>query len=203
MATQSSTSLAVRGDIQIKKPAPKDRVIWSLYHQRISIEEIAGRYNTTIDKVQQSLNRMEAYRAINSGDEVGLALNAMVLKRIAETDRAVGEALRAKNIIREVDPATGKTVIVAKTPDHTTQMAAAEYLRKVADRNLPKGGGVNVNVQQGVGIVPEGAARGRGFEALLRKAREDSGLTNTDNIVEGEFEDVDESEEDDEETDES
>jgi len=61
----------------------------------------------------------------------------------------------------------------------------------MADRNIKTGMGVQVNVQQN--NTASESSRGRSFEALLRKAREKSGLTNSDNVVEGEFVDLDES----------
>ena len=207
MATQASTTaLAVRGESQIKKPTGRDRVVWSLYHQRISIEEIAERYHTDVMKVQASLNRMEAWRALNSGDEVATALNEMVLKQIPDLHKSLTGALRAKRVITSTSLETGETDIVDRVPDHVTQMAAVEMVRKIADRNIPKSGGININnlQQNNAGGGGESPARGRGFEALLRKAREEAGLTNADNVEDAEYVDADESGEDgDEEPDES
>lgn len=191
----SRTSLAVRG---ISAPTKRDRTVWYEHRRRLSHEEIAQRHNMKVEAVKSAIDRFEIYRSLTSNEEIDMRLNAVVLNQINRGEKALQEALTAKVVVRKTD-SEGRTVVDYSEPDHKTRLEAFKEIRGMADRNIPKGGNVQVNVQQNAG---EGASveRGRGFEEMVRAARERKGLTNGENIEEAEYEDIDESaDEDDEE----
>ena len=195
-----STALAITGrgrPYRVKQPRQIDRVRWYLYRQHVSLEEIAARHNCTVLTVQDSINRMEAHRALTSSEEIDMKMNSIVLRRLERAEKVIEEAQNAEIVITHTDPETGETEITHRAPDHATRLAANEQVRKIADRNIPKGAGVQVNVQQNAG-EQTAHIRGRSFEELLRKAREDAGLTNSENIQDAEYEEIDETRDEDE-----
>ena len=196
----NDTALAISGrgrPYRVKQPRQIDRVRWYLYRQHVSLEEIAERHGVSVLSVQDSINRMEAHRALTSSEEIDMKMNSIVLRRLERLDKVIAEAQEAEIIITHTDPETGETEVTHRAPDHATRLAANEQVRKIADRNIPKGAGVQVNVQQNAG-EQTAHIRGRSFEELLRKAREDAGLTNSENIQDAEYEEVDETRDDDE-----
>lgn len=174
------TQLAIRQPVKITRPTKTDRTCWFLFRQHISIDEIATRLRRSVPAVQHSIERMQIYQSLTSNEEVNMRYNEVVLANIDQVGKVIHDGLRAVNVTREVteDPKTGKkrTRVVARDPDHPTRYKAAEMLQKAADRALPKGAGVQVNVQQNNAGVD--APIGRSFEERLRQRREAQGLSN-------------------------
>jgi hypothetical protein len=194
MAT-APKSLALR---KTGKPTQRDRVIWyERESEHRSIDEIAERHRMSVPAVDAALLRMSAWRHMYSQAEIDLRYNRIALEKADKVDHALDQALRAEVVIRKVDE-TGKTVVDYKEPDHKTRLEAAKQAVEIANRNLPKGGGLSItNLQQqnNSGVAP--VASGRSFEEVLRDRRQLKGLTNSSNVEEAEFVDVDESAEED------
>ena len=179
-----------------KKPNSTDRRRWYLFRQRMSPEEICAREKCSLEVFQNSLARMEAYRASVSTDEIEMAMNAIVLRRLPEADKALGDALKAKVVTRHqyVDgKGRQKSKVISTEPDHNIRLQAHDRLQRMADRMIPKGGGVAVNVQQnnagggdGGGVVSR-----RSFEEVLRERRREQGLSDG-MTIDAEYEDVSE-----------
>lgn len=175
-----NTQLALRQPVKITRPSKVDRSCWFLFKQHISIEEIAGRMNRAVSSVQKSIERMQNYAALTSNEEVNMRFNEIVLNNIDQVGRVIHDGLRAVSVTREVieDAKTGKRKarVVSRDPDHSTRFKAAEMLQKQADRALPKGAGVQVNVQQN--NAGTASPVGLSFEERLRKRRELRGMSN-------------------------
>jgi hypothetical protein len=199
MATQS-TSLAKRSADTLKPPNKLDRSRWHLFNQRKSYEEIAELHGVKVLAVQQSIDRVQMYRDLTSASEIGLELNSVVLQHVGHVSAALSEALTAEHVVRKTN-SEGVTEVVSTSPDHGTRLHAIDRVLKIADRNLPKGGGVHVAVQQNAGGGPAPTEKHISFEELMRQQRTAKGLTNGDAIEEAEYVDVDESEEEDEDGD--
>jgi hypothetical protein len=164
-----------------KKPNSTDRRRWYLFRQRMSVEEICAREKCSLEAFQNSLTRMEAYRASVSTEEIEMAMNAIVLRRLPEADKALGDALKAKVVTRQqyVDnKGRQKSKVISTEPDHGIRLQAHDRLQRMADRMIPKGGGVAVNVQQNNAGGGESQVRaGRSFEDILRERRRERGLS--------------------------
>ena len=164
--------------------------------KRQSFEEIAELQRVDIATVEASVDRVEAYRALTSNAEISAELNSMVMDLAPDAKSALRGALKAEHVIRKTTP-EGATVEVSRSPDDKTRLAAFTVFQKLADRQLPKGGGVNIAVQQNAGTAV-GTDKHVSFEELLRQQRELKGLSNGDAIQEAEYEDIDESDEEEE-----
>jgi hypothetical protein len=120
----------------------------------------------------------------------------MVMDLAPDAKTALKGALKAEHVIRKTNE-DGYSEVISRSPDDKTRLAAFSVFQKLADRQLPKGGGVHVAVQQNAGAAV-GPEKHISFEELLRQRREAKGLTNGDAIQEAEYVDVDESDEEDE-----
>ena len=203
MATQS-TSLAKRSADTLKPPNKLDRARWHLFNQRKSYEEIAELHGVKVESVQQSIDRVQMYRDLTSASEIGLELNSVVLQHVGHVNAALSDALTAEHVIRKTNE-KGVTETISTSPDHKTRLSAIDRVLKIADRNLPRGGGVHVAVQQNTGgsQPANDGTKHLSFEELLRQRRALKGLGNGDEVEEAVFEDVDESAEEDEDDDEN
>jgi len=198
-----NTQLAIRDSVKIVRPSKIDRTCWHLFRQHVSIDEIATRLNRSLPNVQKSLEKMEVYRALTANEEVNMRYNEIVLENIDAAGKVMRDGLKAVTVTREdYTDAKGKkrSRVISREPDHPTRFKAAELVQKSADRALPKGGGVNVNVQQNNANLNE-AAPGKSFADRLRQRREAMGLSN--GVVIAARPDSDDDEEDDFEGDDS
>lgn len=205
MSTQPTTDITIPASRSRKsvfsKPTKSDSVRWHMFREkRMSFEEIAELQHVDIAAIEASVDRVEAYRALTSNAEISAELNSMVMDLATDAKSALRGALKADHVIRRTTP-EGASVEVSRSPDDKTRLAAFTVFQKLADRNLPKGGGVNVAVQQNVNasVNPD---KHISFEELLRQRREAQGLSNGDSVQEADYVDVDESDEEDEDGDE-
>ena len=201
---QDKLAIARRGLGALKPPSKEDRIRWHLFSgQRKSYDEIANLRKSKVTAVQSSVERVEAWRSLLSASEIGVELNAIVMEHIGAVSGALSESLTAEHVIKRTNDA-GKEEIISRSPDHKTRHEAIDRVLKIADRNLPRGGGVNIAVQQnaGGGVPAPGGERHLSFEELLRQRRQLKGLSNGDEVQEAEFEDVDETAEEGEDGDE-
>jgi len=191
-----STALALSGSRpprpprELAKPNKQDRSRWFLFHKHVPIEEIAKRCNVSIIAVQKSIDKMEAYKAQTSNEIVDMRRNEMAINLADKAEAALGRALGAQTVVRRENK-RGKLVVVSRDPDHKTQIEAARVTKELMEAVIPKGGGVNIAVAATASAAAETARRSN-FEDRLRTIRERRGLTNTANVVEAEYEDVDE-----------
>ena len=194
-----STELAIsprrngNGRSATVKPNATDRSRWFLFRKHIAIEEIAKRHNISVVAVQKSIDRMESYNAQTSNELVDMRMNEIVLNQADRMDKALAAALTSEIVLRRPNAKNpNKSVIVSRDPDHKTRLEAHRELRQLAERTIPKGGGVNIAVQQNTGIVADSARR-LTFEERLRQIRQDHGMRNDANVADAEYTEVDES----------
>ena len=185
-------------------PTKQDRIRWHLFREkRQSFEEIAEVQGVAISTVEASVDRVEAYRALTSNAEISAELNSMVMDLAPDAKTALKGALKAEHVIRKTNE-EGCSEVISRSPDDKTRLAAFSVFQKLADRQLPKGGGVNIAVQQNAGgqaPVNDGVKH-LSFEELLRQRRALKGMTNDENVEDAEYENIDESAEEDEDGDE-
>jgi hypothetical protein len=175
------------------KPNAADRARWFLFRKHIVIEEIAKRHGVTVQKVQTSIDRMESYNAQNSNELVDMRMNELVLNQADQMEKALAGALNAEVIIRRPNAKNpNKSVIVSRDPDYKTRLEALGKATDLAASLRPKGGGVNIAVQQNTGVVADSARR-LTFEERLRQIRQEHGMRNDANVADAEYTEVDES----------
>jgi len=156
----------------------------------MTFDEIATRQNMSLVQVGNAIQRMEDHSALNSQDMVDLALNEAVLKSMSGVDKVLAGGMKA---VIEGSERRGKVGeekwVKTSRPDHATRIKTLETIKGFVESTRPKGGGVNIALQQnnagggGGDIRPQGHS----FEERLRKIREAKGLTNNDVVVEAEF----------------
>jgi hypothetical protein len=186
-------------DNPFKKPSKQDRARWFLFKNSVSLEEISSRLGGRIIDVQKSIDRVQSYQAQTSNEIVDMRRNEMVLNLADKAEAALSRALEAKTIVRRENK-KGQTVVVSRDTDHKTQIEAFKQVKELLVAPIPKGGGVNIAVQQNATQQVE-VSRRSNFEERLRAARERRGMTNSENVVEVEYADVDETADDDDEKD--
>ena len=194
----STPSLPAK-DHLFAKPNKQDRARWFLFKRSVSLEEISKRHGVSVVAVQKSIDRMEAYNAQTSNEIVDMRRNEMAINLADKAEAALGRALDAKTIVRRENK-RGKLVVASSDPDHKTQIEAARQVKDLLESVIPKGGGVNIAVQQNANQTVDTSRRSN-FEERLRAIRERRGLTNSENVQEADYEDVDESAERDESAD--
>lgn len=187
-------------DNSFTKPNKQDRARWFLFKNSISVEEIAKRHGVKLIAVQKSIDRVQSYQTQTSNEIVDMRRNEMAINLADKAEEALGRALEAKTVVRRENK-KGKLVVVSKDPDHKTQIEAARQVKELLEASIPKGGGVNIAVQQNATQQVE-VARRSNFEERLRAARERRGMSNSENIVDIEYENVDETAEEDSDEDE-
>ena len=183
-----NTQLALREPVKLVRPNKCYRTCWHLWKQHVSIDEIATRMGRTVAYVQKAIDCMESYRAQTSNEEVNMRFNEIVLANVDAVGKVFHDGLKAQVVTRQetTDPKTGKikTKIVCREPDHVTRLKTAEMVQKAADRAIPKGAGVQVNVQQNNANMEISA--GRSFVERLRARREARGLSNGVQVINAE-----------------
>jgi hypothetical protein len=194
MAAKSTALTTGRETSLTRKPSTKDRRIWYLFRNRMTPEEIAARERVSLAVVQKAIERMEVYRALTSNEEIEMAINAAVLQLLPDSFKSLREAVKAKVVTRQMVPnKKGEFVpeVVSIEPDHSIRLQAHDRIQKMADRMIPRGGGIAVNVQQnnanngdGGGMVSR-----RSFEETLRERRRERGLSDG-MTTDAEYEDV-------------
>ena len=200
-----STELAIatpapprKGRTSLAKPSSADRARWFLFRSHVPIDEIAKRHGVKIEAIQKSIDRMEAYKAQTSNEIVDMRRNEMTLNLVDKTEQSLSRALGAQVIVRRPSVKNpDKMVIVSKDPDFKTQAEAANTVKELLMATIPKGGGVNIALQQNQGLQAESKTH-RNFEERLRLQREKRGLSNGMEVQDAEYEDVDETADEDE-----
>lgn len=174
-----------------KPPSRSDRVRWHLFKQNISPEDIASRENVKLTAVWDSIQRMEAYKNLHSDEEVNMQINAIVIEQAKTVGKVIGRAMQAKHTVTVKSGKVGKERWRStKVDDHATQLKGVEAFRALVEATRPKGGGVNIAVQNNNGNGGGAATsreRGNTFEERVRRMRERKGITSSDDVVEGEF----------------
>lgn len=144
--------------------------------------------------VGKAIQRMNDHKVLHSEEAVNLAINEMVLKRVENVDKVIMSAMGAKVVGSEKRGRVGKERwTVTSRPDHATQLKAVDTIKSFIETIRPKGGGVNIALQQNnnagesAGISP---AKSFDFEARLRTIRERKGLASeSSEFVDAEYED--------------
>jgi hypothetical protein len=168
-------------DNPFKKPSKQDRARWFLFKNSVSLEEIASRLGGRIIDVQKSIDRVHSYQAQTSNEIVDMRRNEMAINLADKAEAALGRALDAKTVVRRENK-KGRTVVVSRDPDHRTQIEAAKQVKELLEASIPKGGGVNIAVQQNATQQVE-VSRRSNFEERLRAIREKRGMANQVTIV--------------------
>jgi predicted DNA-binding protein YlxM (UPF0122 family) len=147
-------------------PAPIQQNRYLRARTGISIEEIARHDGVSKRTVEQSIQRVEAFRQGNSIEVVNEALSNSILKNKADMDRSINSALNAKRLVKDPEDGTYRSV-----PDHRVQLKAVDKLVEIAKTVQPKPGNVTkVNVGVGVGVRTT-ETNYLGFEERLRLIR--------------------------------
>lgn len=204
MSTTPNDKLAVvrKSLAALKPPSVQDRKRWYMWKfDRMSVDEIANRCKVKPKVVQQSIDKMDGWKAIMSGENIGIELNAVVMEHIGAVSGVLAESLKAEHVVKRTNE-EGVEEIVSRSPDHKTRHEAVDRIMKIADRNLPKGGGVQIAVQQNNKEVKVAPAR-LSFEEVLRQRRQARGLGNGESIEDpppqdAEYVDADDEDEEDE-----
>lgn len=176
-----------------KSPSRSDRICWNAYkRERKSFEQIATEQNMSLAAVGNAIQRMDEYRCLVSEDEVNLAINEIALAGMKKVGSVITKAMDAKIVTRERVGENKSGNAKYKTfsrPDHATHLKAVETFKALIESTRPKGGGVNIALQQNNGGGGGGGdirPQGHSFEERLRRAREQRGLKDEVGIVDAE-----------------
>jgi hypothetical protein len=146
---------------------------WDRARQGLSIEEIAKQDKVEKEAIDKSLRMVELFRLNCAPSELELRQMETMLV-IADQDEAA--LSRALNAHHNVYDSKGKKVGVE--PDYTVQGEAMKEVTKrteilIGKKNGGAGGGVNVNVQNNVGVLGRSVTT---FEDRLREIQQRRGL---------------------------
>lgn len=191
-------------------PRNKDLQRWALWRQQVSIEEIATRWNTSIEEIQHSINHVQEFQQLHSHEVVDMRINKAVLNTLNGVDGGPLEKIllnlaEAKKVLVGYGP-NGEDPILE--PDHDSRIKMIDTLMKMIDKIRPRGTGVNVNVAQTNNTLNVSGGATRSFEQRIRLAHEkhelraapvdvdngdgdDDDLDDDDDIADAEFEDSD------------
>lgn len=189
-------------------PRNKDLQRWALWRQQVSIEEIATRWNTSIEEIQHSINHVQEFQQLHSHEVVDMRINKAVLNTLNGVDGGPLEKIllnlaEAKKVLVGYGP-NGEDPILE--PDHDSRIKMIDTLMKMIDKIRPRGTGVNVNVAQTNNTLNVSGGATRSFEQRIRLAHEkhelraapvdvdngdgdDDDLDDDDDIADAEFED--------------
>lgn len=187
MATSTALALpVVRPTKAVKAPSRQDRTTWYLIRKGYSPDNIAVQQGRSVVQVNESMMRMEAYRASVSNEEVDMKVNEVILRHIEGVGKVIGGAMKAK---------TTRTVVVKdklrkfSEPDHATQLKAVDTFKNLMEATRPKTPLVTNtnNTQINNGRPVDGNGRPMSFEERLRFAKKARGDEDT-GIIEAEYE---------------
>lgn len=161
--------MAIASLRRISRTIHKSR--WDRAQQGMSAEEIAIQDKVKKVTIEQSLRMVEMFRLTCAPSEVELR-HAETLMVLADQDEAaLSRALNARHVIFD---SKGKKVGVE--PDYTVQLDAVKEITKRTEVLTGKKGGqggVNVNVQNNVGVLGRSVVT---FEDRLREIQQRRGL---------------------------
>ena len=194
------------------RPNQNQKAFFALYKCGKNKDEIAGFMKVKPEEVEHGILIFKIWMGINDPDVARAKVSEEVMRGIHGAGRRLQAAQRATRVI---SPETLDEKGNIKTPrieetDHTTVIAAIRAAGELYDKfQEKKGTEVNLGVQTNVGGGAN--ASGHSFEERLRLLRERRGLKNDnpdlqhtelvddEEIVDGEFEEVDDGEDDGEE----
>ena len=187
-----STALALlsRSPVSLGKPQKKDRDLWLMKKARgWSDDQLATRFNISIDKVRQAIDRWELYRACHTNEEFDMEVNRMAFGLLPKAQKVMEQGMTA---MKTETVHRGKKVISTRVIDHHTRIKTLDSFKALLEAVRPKGVGVQVNTQinNPSGNTAPTTSRAYDFESRLRIARKEKGLTNDEGTQEGDFEDV-------------
>lgn len=165
------------------KPTPKDRRRYAMIRRGHSIEEVAGIEKVSVETINKSLLVMTMYQDAYSHESIEFATNEVFLSKLDAISTTLDEAMKAQRPNQQ-------GVMEA---DHDMRLKAIQTAKSLLDSIRPKGGGVNVNVQQNNNVNPSnGPARG-GFEGIVRRLEErrQAQATPVEIVQDAEFEEID------------
>ncbi len=146
---------------------------WDRARQGLSIEEIAKQDNVQKETVDLSLRMVELFRLTCAPSELELRQIETMMVIADQDESALSRALNAHHNVYD---SKGKKVGVE--PDYTVQGEAMKEVTKrteilIGKKNGGTGGGVNVNVQNNVGVLGRSVIT---FEDRLREIQQRRGL---------------------------
>lgn len=146
---------------------------WDRARQGLSIEEIARQDNVQKETVDLSLRMVELFRLTCAPSELELRQIETMMVIADQDESALSRALNAHHNVYD---SKGKKVGVE--PDYTVQGEAMKEVTKrteilIGKKNGGAGGGVNVNVQNNVGVLGRSVVT---FEDRLREIQQRRGL---------------------------
>lgn len=155
-------------------PRNKDLQRWALWRQQVPIEEIATRWNTSIEEIQHSINHVQEFQQLHSHEVVDMRINKAVLNTLNGVDGGPLEKIllnlaEAKKVLVGYGP-NGEDPILE--PDHDSRIKMIDTLMKMIDKIRPRGAGVNVNVAQTNNTLNVSGGATRSFEQRIRLAHE-------------------------------
>jgi hypothetical protein len=161
------------------------------------VEDIALSEGVSVKAVEKSIRQITLEKAVHNQQNLNTAVISMLMGNLRHVNSAFQSGLGAKNYIEKKN-ADGSTELVA-VDDTELQLKALQVYGKYLEAMHPKGGGVNVNVQQNNPTQINNNMRNSGYEGVLRTVLE---KVNAHNQLPRETADVYEAEvEDDEEED--
>lgn len=198
MATSTALVMMTAKPERVAKPSKKDKERYLLSRRGWTTEQLASRENVKETVIKDSIARYQLYRDSLAIDEQDLHIAEMTQRLMPGAEKVLAGAMQAKRTIY-----TGKRA--RQVVDHDTRIKAVDTWKTIMEMSRPKGGGISINTQVNNGQQGGGAptaSRGFDFEARLRDIRERRGLvSDSEKMLEAEFEDVDPNDEFDEEID--
>lgn len=173
-----------------KAPQRRDKDFWLMRKRGWTDEQLAVRFNCKPETVKACVDRYELWRANFANDEVDLEVNQMLMRVLPKAEKVLKDGMAATKV--EINT-RGKKVISKRVADHHVRFKAVEMAQSFMEATKPKGIGVQVNTQVNNPGGQQGgpqAPQGFDFESRVRQLREKRGLSNNDDFVDGEYEDV-------------
>jgi hypothetical protein len=190
MATDSTAlALLSRSPVSLGKPQKKDRDLWLMKKRGWSDDQLATRFNVSIDAVRKAVDRWELHRASFANDEIDIAINQMAVSLLPKAQRVLEQGMMAQ---KTQTVHKGKKVISTRVIDHSTRIKTLDSFKSLLEAVRPKGVGVQVNTQiNNPANTPAAVPKGYDFESRLRLIRQEKGLTNDEGTLDADYEDSD------------
>jgi len=164
-------------------------------------EAIALSEGVSVTAIQKSIKMIHFHRALNTQANLNTAVVGMLMGNLGRVDKTFQKMFKAKNYV-EQKRADGSTKMIP-IDDTSTQLKAVEVYGKFIESMQPKGGGLNVKVQQNNSNQSSAITnvRSGGYEEMLHgilsNVKTHNALpTQTADVIDAE-EDDDENEDDD------
>ncbi len=142
----------------MRSPTSKDLVRYSaVRHHGVSIEELAVRQNVLEKSVQDSIDRVEAYKFVNSEEILQAKSFEMGIEILPAMEKVFTDAMEAVHILEDG----------SHLPDHKTRLEATgkvkDFLEIFQKRGPSVSTSVNVGIQNNASLTG-----GRSLEGIVR-----------------------------------